>query len=76
MVIPFDFTNLVAPRKLSLAYIGTDSSTAQRVVHYVRVGDKNEAAPQQWLARSVEAGKQAYAEAAMTNPSEFGELDT
>jgi hypothetical protein len=26
----------------------------------------------QWLASSVEAGKQAYPEAAMTNPSEFG----
>jgi hypothetical protein len=31
---------------------------------------------QQWLASSVEAGKQAYAAAAMTNPSEFGELET
>jgi hypothetical protein len=31
---------------------------------------------QQWLASSFEAGKQAYAEAAMTNPSEFGELET
>jgi hypothetical protein len=31
---------------------------------------------QQWLASSVEAGKQAYAEAAMANRSEFGELET
>jgi hypothetical protein len=31
---------------------------------------------QQWLASSVEAGKQAYAEAAMANRSEFCELET
>jgi hypothetical protein len=31
---------------------------------------------QQWLVSSVEAGKPAYREAAMTNPSEFDELET